>query len=103
MAYPIGIKILCGLVVGFFGVVGAVFFIDYYLWALNTDNVFVSVTTLSQQDALAINNITITSFEYLITEEGYNLSPMLHYSFILGVAGVMKKIHHYLMLSYIYK
>ena len=73
---------------GFFGVVAVVLFADYYLWALNTVNLFVGVTTLSQQSAFIINNLTLDSFEYLISEEGYTLTPMLHYSFILEVAGI---------------
>jgi len=64
-----------------------VLFVDYYLWTLNTVSLFVSLTTLSQQNALTISNVTLNSYEYLISEEGYTLTPMLNYSFILEVAG----------------
>lgn len=64
-------------------------FMDYYLWELDTSRVFINITTLAQSEALTLGNLTFTSFEYLISEEGYNFVPSFQYSFFLEIAGLI--------------
>lgn len=71
---------LCGL-----AAVGV--FLDHYLWELDTTRIFISSTQLEEEDALTIGDFSFTSFQYLITTEGYHFLPNLQYSFYLEVAG----------------
>lgn len=71
---------VCGI-----GAVGI--FLDHFLWELDPTLIFISVTELALVDALTIGNQTFTSFQYLITTEGYNFLPQFRYSFYLEVAG----------------
>lgn len=61
-------------------------FLDHYLWELNSTFIFTSTTSLSEEDALTVGGQT-TSFEYLITEQGYMSTPVLHYSIYVEMAG----------------
>ena len=69
------------------GVCAVGLFLDHFLWALDPAFIFISVTELAPTNALTIANRTFTSFQYLITTEGYNFVPQLQYSFYLDVAG----------------
>lgn len=60
---------------------------DHYLWELDTVRIFISTTQLSAQNALTINNLRLTSFEYLLTDEGYHLVPTLGYSVYVQIGG----------------
>ena len=62
-------------------------FLDHYLWELDTVGIFISTTQLSPENALTINNLTLTSFEYLLTEDGYHLLPSFDFSFYIEIAG----------------
>lgn len=57
------------------------------MWELDATQIFISSTQIDQENALTIGNLAFTSFEYLITTEGYNFIPGFQYSFYLEVAG----------------
>jgi hypothetical protein len=62
-------------------------FLDHYNWELDSNRIFISTTQLREEDALTIGNLTFTSFQYLITTQGYHFIPKFQYSFYLEVAG----------------
>lgn len=69
-------------------------FLDHFLWDLDTPSIFVNVTQLNKGEALIIDNMTVDSFEYLLTTRGYRSAPSLLYSFYLEVAGVLQYSHN---------
>ena len=58
-------------------------FLDFYLWDLNSEEIFIDSTALEGDR---------TSFRYLLDNEGYTLSKVLHYSFGIHLAGMMQCI-----------
>ena len=58
--------------------VGMGVFLDFYIWEMNPEVVFVDSTSLDGDR---------TSFRYLIDSEGYTLHKILHYSFGIHLAG----------------
>ena len=58
------------------------------MWELNPSFVFNSITVLSRDEALTIGDQTFTSFDYLLTIEGYQLLAGFNYSFYLEIAGL---------------
>ena len=59
--------------------IGMGVFLDFYLWDLNTEVIFVDSTALDSG---------LTSFRYLLDSEGYTVHKLLHYSFGIHVGGI---------------
>ena len=58
--------------------IGLGVFLDFYLWDLNTELIFIDSTALDGDR---------TSFRYLLDNEGYTLHKGFHYSFTLYLGG----------------
>ena len=54
-------------------------FLDFYIWDLNSEMIFIDSTALEGDR---------TSFRYLLDNEGYTLNKVLHYSFGIHVGGM---------------
>ena len=60
------------------GMVAAGVFLDFYIWELNSEMVFIDSTALSGDR---------TAFRYLLDNNGYTLQKILHYSFGMHLGG----------------
>ena len=77
--YAMGFEISIFVYVAALGMVAIGVFLDFYLWDLNSEVVFIDSTALEGDR---------TSFRYLLDNEGYTLYKVLHYSFGIHVTGI---------------
>lgn len=61
------------------GMVAMGIFLDFYIWDMNSEMIFIDSTALEGDR---------TSFRYLLDNEGYTLNKVLHYSFGIHVGGM---------------